>query len=81
MWYEGSFNIGDDKFRYCAKVYESGSKYGIDNSRISKLQIVKDTGARRLINDPVVQYDRGWVVKPRSTIGKEALEYVLELFR
>lgn len=81
MWYEGSFNIGDDKFRYCAKVYEHGSKYGIDGGRVSKLEIVRDTGLHSMVNDPVVQYDREWVVKPRTNVAKEALKHVLGLFK
>lgn len=45
---------------YYAKVYLEPSCYGIDEGRVSKLEI-------RDCNDTiVVSYDRGWDIKPRG---------------
>lgn len=81
MWQEGKFEIEGNVFKYCAKVFDEVSKFGINSGRISKLEIIKDTGVRSYINEPVVLYDREWVVKPRSNLAKKALEYVLNLFK
>jgi hypothetical protein len=48
-WTKGS--VGG--FNFCVKHYKHGSPYGIDNGRISKLEIRKD--GKILAN-----YDRGW---------------------
>ena len=61
MWTEGT--IGD--YEYCAKVYDTPSQLGIDNGRVSKLDIYKNcrfTGKRKFI----AMYDRGWEVKPKN---------------
>lgn len=81
MWQEGVFEIDGTGLKYFAKVFDEGSKFGINGGRISKLEIIKDTGTRSYINDPIVMYDRGWEVKPRNSLGKKALEYVLGLFK
>lgn len=39
MWEKGSFEIDGSKFVYEAKVFKTGSKYGINDGRISKLWI------------------------------------------
>jgi hypothetical protein len=57
LWKEGSVEIkvnGEKKTAmYWAKVYDEGSVYGIDEGRISKLQIKID-------GVTVACYDRGW---------------------
>ena len=46
-----------------AKIYNIGSKFGINNGRVSKLSI-------RLIQEPktewIANYDRGWDVRPKA---------------
>lgn len=48
-WTNGSV----DGFDFCVKHYKHGSPYGIENGRISKLEIRKD-------GKIVANYDRGW---------------------
>ncbi len=61
LWKEGTIGIpvnGETKIaHYWAKVYDEGSVYGIDEGRISKLQIQID-------GQTVVSYDRGWDIEP-----------------
>ena len=57
MWREGSIKIGEDIFHYWIKQYGSGSVYGIEGGRISKLMIKRG-------GEIVCNYDRGWDSKP-----------------
>ena len=57
MWREGSIKIGEDIFHYWIKQYGSGSVYGIEGGRISKLMIKRN-------GEIVCNYDRGWDIKP-----------------
>ncbi len=50
MWKQGEI----DGYEYEAKVYDTGSKYGIDNGRVSKLWIQDP-----LTKIVVYSYDRG----------------------
>lgn len=56
-WVKGH---GSNKVTFSARVFDKGSVYGIDNGRVSKLFICKD-------NKIIVNYDRGWDVKPENT--------------
>ncbi len=73
-WVTGSF--GDYHFQ--AKVYDTGSKYGIDNGRVSKLCIwrTKETDGH-IAKHCVVNYDRGWDVRPESVDDKIACAAIL----
>jgi hypothetical protein len=55
-WVRGETSDG---YKFCAKVFDDGSHYGIDGGRVSKLDVRK--GSKTLIN-----YDRGWDVLPRT---------------
>ncbi len=48
---------GTPEYQFTAKVYDVGSKYGLDEGRISKLQ-VHHNGHR------IIDYDREWLEKP-----------------
>ena len=52
-WLKG--NIGG--FRFQAKVFDRGSKFGINQGRVSKLSVWD--GSREIIS-----YDRGWSIEP-----------------
>ena len=70
MWLEGTIGIPANKatgkeyivVHYTLKVYDEPSKFGINNGKISKLQL-KQGG------EIVANYDRGWDIYP---ITKEA---------
>lgn len=72
MWQEGRFEIENNRYFYRAKIEEGF---------IEKLIIHENYQPKRLIVTPIALYDDGWVVKPRSSITKKALECVFMLLR
>lgn len=72
-WSESGWISGTiAEFRFSAKVYGvPSSKYGINGGRVSKLEIKKGTM-------PVVNYDRGWDIRPGSDEIKEIFRAVLD---
>ena len=74
MWIEGTIGIPEDKtsgkkhiaVHYAIKVYDKPSKFGINNGKISKLQLKQ--------NDEIVaNYDRGWDIHPTTKEAEIAL--------
>lgn len=65
MWSEGIIACPETggKYKYWVKHFEEGSPFGIDGGRISKLSIRKVGENRDLVN-----YDRGWDVKPEGEV-------------
>lgn len=61
-WVAGT--VGD--FMFEAKVYDSGSQFGIKDGRVSKLHIYKRSGKAFPFQygGDIVQYDRGWGQRP-----------------
>ena len=62
MWHEGTIGIpqadGTNAIaHFCVKAFEEGSIYGINEGRISKMQI-------KINGQTVVNYDRGWDIEP-----------------
>jgi len=56
-WRTGSILEGKStRYTYCAKVYETGSMYGINEGRVSKLEIVRVAGSGKTC---VFNFDRG----------------------
>lgn len=66
-WCNGT--CGDYWFE--AKLFDTGSMFGINDGRVSKLHIVD---ANR---NSVVEYDRGWGLKPKKGDIKEAYTAIL----
>ena len=54
---------GDIIYEWEAKVYDTGSTYGIHGGRVSKLSVVKTVDNRKKI---VINYDRGWDIRPSN---------------
>jgi len=52
------------KFKFAIKHFEEGSEFGINDGRISKLEIRKD-------GKIVVNYDRGWDIRPKDKETKD----------
>ena len=78
MWKEGTIGIPGAGGKYTAckywvKQYETGSEYGIDGGRISKLTI-------RIEDRVVSNYDRGWDIKPTCQEAEKALQILLQEF-
>lgn len=70
MWKEGSLRVYESIFHYWMKVYETGSKFGIDGGKIPKLMLKRN-------GEIVANYDRGWDVKPADTDTQLAVEILL----
>ena len=76
-WLKGNHG----KYHFEAKVFDTGSHYGIDGGRVSKLmiwdvEIRQQTG--NLMKACIVNYDRGWDIKPEKAQDKQVLKTVLK---
>ena len=60
MWKHGELS----GFKWSIKVFEVGSEFGINNGRISKLWIQRESNGETVTN-----YSRGWDVKPFDADG------------
>ena len=54
-----------------AKLFDTGSMFGINDGRVSKLHIRDGNGK------DVVNYDRGWDIRPKTGDIKEAYNAIL----
>lgn len=79
MYRTGCFVIDGISFKYEAKVFGKGSQFGIDDGRISKLQVMKKTGDTSWTL--IVLYDQGWEIQPEDEIDKKAFNYILNLYK
>ena len=70
MWKEGSLKVNGSIFHYWIKVYDTGSQYGIEGGRISKLMLKRD-------GKTVCNYDRGWDVYPTDPDTQLAYEILV----
>jgi len=59
-------------YSFEAKIYDTGSYYGINNGRVSKLYIKNQLGIC------VTNYDRGWDIRPENAKDIVAFEAVLK---
>ena len=57
--------------KYWVKHYEEGSEWGIDEGRISKLEI-------RINGKITANYDRGWDIEPEDETTQTALAILLK---
>ena len=55
------------------KVYEEGSRFGINNGRVSKLFVTRDGKTK-------ISYDRGWDVQPNTMEDGDLLIDILNHF-
>ena len=74
MWRKGTLVIKKQLLTYCAKVYDEGSEYGINEGRISKLEVRQD-------NKLLLNYDRGWDIEPDCELAEIALAMLLDLYK
>ena len=58
LWMRGRILTEYGDYEFTAKVYDEGSGYGINNGRVSKLELKDFEG------NIVVNYDRGWDIYP-----------------
>lgn len=76
LWKNGRITISTDGgevlYAWEAKVYDEGSKYGINGGRVSKLQVRQDGAV-------VCNYDRGWDMKPESYAVEQVVNYIVDV--
>ena len=70
LWREGALRVENGHYHFWAKQYDTGSEYGINGGRVSKLCIKRD-------GKIVCSYDRGWDIKPIDKPTEIALEIIL----
>jgi hypothetical protein len=58
-------------YEFHAKVFNEGSEYGIENGRVSKLEILKN-------KQTIVHYDRGWDLKPSNTQHRKVFKAIMD---
>lgn len=68
------------KFKICAKVFREGSDFGINNGRISKLQVCDVSQEHWGFEQCYVNYDRGWDIRPNDPEAIEFLNGLLAAF-
>ena len=74
MWKKGTLNINGNTYFYEIKVYEGGSRFGIDGGKISKLWMSENSCT-------VCNYDRGWDIKPETgTAAAEAYKRIIDMY-
>ncbi|WP_311058300.1 MULTISPECIES: DUF7678 domain-containing protein [Lactobacillales] len=73
MWTNGAIKIDDTSVAFYIKHFEEPSEFGIDEGRISKLEL-------RVKGKIVANYDRGWDIKPADETVKKELQYVLATY-
>lgn len=76
MWSKGTIGVPQKDGSYIAckywvKHYEEGSEWGIDEGRISKLEI-------RINGKITANYDRGWDIEPEDETAQTALAILLK---
>ena len=72
-WTLGNVMVNNKRFHYAIKNFPEPSQFGINKGCISKMGI--DRNGQTLVN-----YERGWDVKPAETDVKMAYKALLELF-
>lgn len=73
MWTNGVIKIDKTNVTFSVKHFEEPSEFGIDEGRISKLEL-------RVKGKIVANYDRGWDMKTSDDAVEKALQYVLATY-
>ena len=68
------------KFEICAKVFSVPSDFGIQNGRISKIQICDVSQPHWGFEGCYMNYDRGWDITPTTEDAFDFLNQLLEAF-
>lgn len=73
MWDEGMITLDGVVYHYFVKHFKAGSRFGIDDGKISKLEI-------RRGNTTCVHYDREWITRPVTEIETTIYEMLIKLY-
>lgn len=69
MWTKGTI----EGYNFCIKHFEKGSEFGIDEGRISKLEIRRN-------GKIIANYDRGWDIRPANKDVKKVYDQLLKTY-
>lgn len=59
--------IEGTEFKFESKLFDEGSRFGIDGGRVSKLSIRnKNVEGLGFFDGYIVNYDRGWDIEPKD---------------
>lgn len=75
-WFKGTIA----RYEFFALVFKTGSQYGINGGRVSKLTVRHKV--TRFTDRPIyiINYDRGWDVQPEDDLGRLVLDTLIEYF-
>lgn len=76
IWIKGTIKINDTEYEVQAKVFLEGSEFGIDNGPISKLTIKNLNNKNTIVN-----FDRGWDIKPKNKEDKEIYKEIVKIVK
>lgn len=74
MWEFGTVTIDNQNIEWQAKVFDEGSIFGIKNGRISKL-------CARIGDKWIINYDRGWDIRPKGKIAKKVFGILMKKYK
>ena len=80
-WVQGTVEGDGRKFTFEAKLFDNGSEFGIKEGRVSKLAVSDPVVREQTKNygeSCVVEYDRGWGMRPKKEI-KPYFNAIMEL--
>ena len=75
-WLRGTI----DGYEFFALVFQKGSKYGINEGRISKLAVRRKLESLTDVSRYIINYDRGWDIEPETEEYKLILDTLVEYF-
>jgi len=75
-WLKGTM----DGYEFFALVFQTGSKYGINEGRISKLAVRHKLESLTDVSRYIINYDRGWDIEPETEEHKLILDTLVEYF-
>ena len=75
-WLRGTI----DGYEFFALVFQTGSKYGINGGRISKLAVRHKLESLTEVSRYIINYDRGWDIEPATEEHKLILDTLVEYF-
>ena len=75
-WLKGTI----DGYEFFALVFQVGSKYGINEGRISKLAVRHKLESLTEVSRYIINYDRGWDIEPATEEHRLILDTLVEYF-
>ena len=67
-------------YEFYALVFQKGSKFGINQGRVSKLSVRRKAEGFSGVSRYIINYDRGWDVEPKTEEEKLILDTLVEYF-